>query len=126
VNENNVRVQDPQWRFVPSDPGCGLKQFIQEAVGAASTCWSNFHRTDGVGVNAGVFMEQYALAIADAVYERANGEEGARLGMATTHTILHEVAARLRDNPVALEHLERLREALSNEEFAYRTVDSHE
>lgn len=109
-------------KFEPRDPGCGLKQFIQEAVGAASVCWENFHK-EGEVVNSGVFESERALAIADAIYERANGPEGARLGMATTHTILHEVSARLRNNPDALLAIQTLRNALSNEEFAYRTVD---
>lgn len=52
------------WKFEPSDPECGLKTFVGEAVGAASMCWEN---PEG----AGVFDSTRASVIVDAILERA-------------------------------------------------------
>ena len=77
--------------FEPTDPGCGLRTFIQEAIGAASTCWEDLSGT-------GVFDSTRAAEIADAVYERAMSPEGARLGMATTRELLEELKVRVAIN----------------------------
>lgn len=51
-------------KFEPTDPDCGLKTFIGEAVGAASMCWETPEK-------AGIFDSTRASQIVDAIYERA-------------------------------------------------------
>lgn len=79
-----------EWKFEPTDPDCGLKTFIGEAIGAASMCWETLE-------GAGVFDSTRAKAIVDAVYERATRrrEEGALLGLATTEELLEEIRTRI-------------------------------
>lgn len=80
-----------KWKFVPTDPDCGLKTFIGEAIGAASMCWAT---PEG----AGIFDSTRASAIVDAVYERVTRRresETALLGLATTGELLDEIRARI-------------------------------
>lgn len=104
------------WKFEPSDPGCGLEQFIAEAIGAASVCWET---PEG----AGIFDSTKAKAICDAVYERAMSPDGARLGMATTAQIVEELVARLRGYEGAVSALKTIANALPKQDLNYRTVD---
>lgn len=92
-----------KWKFEPTDPDCGLKTFIGEAVGAASMCWET---PEG----AGIFDSTRASAIVDAIYERATTRREAEpyLGLATTEQLLDELRARIEVSGL----------------LQYRTVDS--
>lgn len=109
------------WKFEPSDPGCGLKTFIGEAVGAASMCWETPY-------GAGEFDSTRASAIVDAIYERAMSPAGARMGMASTEDLLNELEARFRisSEHLALARVQHLRMILDRKTLDYRTVDSNE
>lgn len=85
------------WKFEPTDPGCGLKTFIGEAIGAASMCWET---PEG----AGVFDSVRAQTIVEAIYDRAMAPDGARLGMATTEQLMDELRARVVSTPGALDY----------------------
>lgn len=105
------------WKFEPTDPGCGLKQFIGEAVGAASMCWETPE-------NAGVFESDKAAVIVEAIYDRAMSPDGARLGMATTGDLFRELYVRLGfTNAETLYALDLIRSRLSDDALNYRTVD---
>lgn len=116
-------AHDPNWKFAPTDPGCGLETFIGEAVGAASMCWETPE-------DAGVFDSTRASAIVDAIYTRAMAPSGARLGMATTKQLLRELEVRISSEDGYADVVRRLHMwqvgGLAEEVLNYRTVDSNE
>ncbi len=79
---------EPLFEFQPEHDGSlSSESAIFQALGAASMCWSETPK--------GVFDSTRAKAIGEALVEFLHQREGARLGMATTGSLLDEIKTRI-------------------------------
>lgn len=74
--------------YFESDGSLSLESAVGQAIGAGSTCWQDLSRT-------GIFQEDRANEIVNALVDRVKEMTGSNLGLATTQELLDELRSRI-------------------------------
>lgn len=81
-------METETFEFTREDDGSlPLKTAVFQALGAASVCWD--------GVPSGIFREDRAKEIGEALMAQIRAADKPNLGMATTHELLAEISVRM-------------------------------